>query len=177
MTAAAVAVFWAGIQVSSFWRASQDITHLQEQVSKGLPAVNGMRESAQGRERIAGIRSNLALSQAERQVVEGFLVNVAASAPQGARLDSIGVFRASDGWRTTVFGRASGATGAAAVNAATSLYHYLRSHSPKLRDINFQVTSYIPKDPAVAAGKPAPLDSANALTFTVTFVAPAPAEH
>lgn len=171
LTAAVVAVIWAAAQFSVFTREKNDLIRLQNQVSNAIPAVTTMRQSAQGRERIAGIRSTLAFSQDERRRVSDLLSNLAASAPPGAQLDSFSVARAAEGWKTVAFGRAVGPSGAAAVGAATGMYHYLQQRSPKLKDLDFQVSSYVPRPTADPAH---PQVGTDQLMFTVTFVAPGP---
>ena len=172
LTAAAVAAFWAVMQFAVFLRAKRDIVSVQAQVAKAIPAVAGMRQSAQGRQRIAGIRSALAFSQAERRLVGGLLTSLAESAPPGAQLDSFSVVRVGQGWKTTVFGRAAGASGSAALSTATGMYRHLQQRSPQLRELDFQVSSYLPR-PAVDSGG---AKAGDQLLFTVTFVAPAPAQ-
>jgi hypothetical protein len=139
-------------------------------VSQAILAVTSMRQSAEGRARIAGIRANLASSLDERRTVSELLSNLAAAAPPGAQLDSFSVDRAADGWRTVVFGRSRGATGAAAVSNATKMFHFLQRRSPKLKDLDFQVSSYVPR----AATESGSSQLADELLFTVTFVAPVP---
>lgn len=172
LTAAAVAAFWAVMQFAVFLRTKRDLMSVQAQVAKALPAVAGMRQSAQGRQRIAGIRAALAFSQAERRLVGGLLTSLAESAPPGAQLDSFSVVRVGQGWKTTVFGRAAGASGSAALSAATGMYRHLQQRSPQLKELDFQVSSYLPRQ-AVDSG---PATGGDQLLFTVTFVAPAPAQ-
>jgi hypothetical protein len=172
LTAAAVAVFWAAMQFALFLRTKRDVVTVQAQVARALPAVGGMRQSAQGRQRIAGIRAALAFSQAERSVVSSLLTSLAESAPAGAQLDSFAVVRVGQGWKTTVFGRAAGASGSAALSAATGMYRRLQQRSPKLKELDFQVSSYLPR-PAADSGAGTGADQ---LLFTVTFVAPAAAQ-
>jgi hypothetical protein len=172
LTAAAVTAFWAVMQFSVFLRTKRDLGSVQAQVAKALPAVTGMRQSAEGRQRIAGIRSTLAFSQEERRRVDDLLMSLAESAPPGAQLDSFSVERVGEGWHTTVFGRAAGASGSDAVSAATSMYHHLQQRSPKLKDLDFQVSSYLQRQPTDSAHRA----GADQLLFTVTFVAPGPAQ-
>jgi hypothetical protein len=172
LTAAAVAAFWAVMQFAVFLRTKQDVVRAQAQVAKALPSIERMRQSAEGRRRIAGIRSILAFSQEERRRIGDLLVSLAESAPAGAQLDSFTVERIGQGWKTTVFGRAAGTSGSAAVNAATGMYHRLQQRSLKLKNLDFQVSSYLPRQAADSARGPNP----DQLLFTVTFVAPGPAQ-
>jgi hypothetical protein len=172
LTAAALAAFWAVMQFAVFLRTKQDIVRAQGQVATALPSLARMRQSAEGRHRIAGIRSTLAFSQEERRRIGDLLMSLAESAPTGAQLDSFSVERVGQGWKTTVFGRAAGMSGSAAVSAATGMYHRLQQRSPKLKDLDFQVSSYLPRPPADSTRGP----GADQLLFTVTFVAPGPAQ-
>ncbi len=172
LTAAAVAAFWATVQFAVFLRTKREITSLQEQVAKALPGVAAMRQSAQGRQRIAGIRSALAFSRDERRMVGGLLTSLAESAPPGAQLDSFSVVRVGQGWKATVFGRAAGASGSAALSAAIGMYRHLQQRSPKLKELDFQVSSYLPRQPADSGAA----RGADQLLFTVTFVAPGPGQ-
>jgi hypothetical protein len=172
LTAAAVAAFWATVQFAIFLRTKRDVMAVQAQVAKALPGVAGMRQSAEGRQRIAGIRSSLAFSHEERRRVSGLLTSLAESSPAGAQLDSFSVVRVAQGWRTTVFGRAAGGSGSAALSAATGMYHHLQQGSPKLKELDFQVGAYLPRQPADSTRGA----TADQLLFTVTFVAPAPAQ-
>ena len=61
------------------------------------------------------------------------------------------VYRVEDGWKATVFGRASGASGPAAMSVASALYRQFQRQS-KLKDLKFDV-SHAPRligDNAVA---------------------------
>jgi hypothetical protein len=170
MAAALAAVVWAAVQFAGFRQQRQELFRLQQEVSQAVPAVTAMRQSAEGRARIAAIRANLASSLDERRTIGELLSNLAAAVPPGAQLDSFSVDRAADGWRTVIFGRSRGATGAAAVTNATKLFHFLQRRSPRLKDLDFQVSSYVPRTGAELGSSPA----ADELLFTVTFVAPVP---
>jgi hypothetical protein len=172
LTAAGIAAFWAAMQFAVFVKTKREVVRVQAQVATALPAVAAMRQSAEGRQRIAGIRSSLAFSQEERRRVGDLLMSLAESAPAGAQLDSFSVVRVGEGWKTTVFGRAAGASGSAAVSAATGMYHHLQQRSPNLKDLDFQVSSYLPREPADSARGA----GADRLLFTVTFVAPGPVQ-
>jgi len=172
LAAAAVAVFWAATQFSGLIRTKRDLVRVQHLVEQGLPAVTEMRQSADGRKRIAGIRSSLAFSVEERRRMGDLLLSLTESPSPGARFDSLSVERVSDGWKTTVFGQAAGASGSAAVSAATGLYHHLQQRSPKLKNLDFQINSYVQTPPADSANRTA----VDQLFFTITFVAPGPAQ-
>lgn len=172
LTAAAVAAFWASMQFLVFRQTRQRLTLTQAQVSRASTAVAGMRSSVEGRQKIAGIRSNLAFSVEERRRVRELLMTLAESSPPGAQLDSFSVERVGEGWKTSLFGRAAGATGSAAVGAATSMFHHLQRSSLKLKSLEFQVSSYLP----AKAGDSSSMAGANQLTFEITFVAPGPVQ-
>jgi hypothetical protein len=173
LAAAAVAAFWASMQFVVFVRLRDRLTNLQTQVSSASSAVSGMRASAAGRQKIAGIRSGLAQSSEERGSVSDLLATLAESAPPGTQLDSFTVQRVSDGWKTAIFGRAAGATGSAAVGAATTMYHHLQRRSPKLRNLDFQVSSYLP----ASRGDTASLKGVTQLAFEIVFTAPGPVQR
>lgn len=173
LAAAGIAFLWAATQFAGFTRERQALLRLQNQVATAMPAVSSMRQSADGRARIASIRASLASSQDDRHRVGDLLSNIAASAPPGAQLDSFSIERIPDGWKAVIFARAAGATGAAAVTTATSMFHFLERRSPRLKDLDFQVSSYQPT--AAAAGQqPGPTHTGqNQLLFSVSFIAPA----
>jgi hypothetical protein len=165
LTAAAVAVFWCAMQLLVLGRSRQEIVRLQAQVERGLPAVAGMRQSAEGRERIAAIRAALASSQDERRDIDELMRRLADVPQPGATLDSFSVIRVEDGWKTTVFGQATGATGSAAMSAASGVYRYFRRQEPALKSLTIE-TSYMPAPAADSTVK-------DDLRFAITFVAPA----
>jgi hypothetical protein len=166
--AALIAFLWCAVQFAGLRHERQTLVGLQEAVSRSVPALANMRQSAEGRARIAGIRAGLIASRDERHRVGNLLANLAAAAPPGAQLDSFTVERVAEGWKTVVFGRSSGPTGAAAVGNATGMYHFLQRRSPGLKDLDFQVSSYLP-GPQTRAGATAA--SSDQLLFTLTFVA------
>ena len=168
MAFAGLAVVWAVIQFATLMRVERDTTAAQAQVTKSLTAVSGMRASAAGRARIAGIRSALAASRDEHRRVADVLRRLAESAPQGAQLDSFSIERIGSGWKTTIFGRAAGTTGSAAVTAATAMYHHLQGESPKLKNLEFAVSAYLPKK----EGDSSKVANLNRLLFTIAFLAP-----
>jgi hypothetical protein len=174
MAAAALALLWCGIQFGELRRDRNALAQLQDAVTRGVPAVASMRRSADGRARIAGIRASLQSSQADRRQLAELLSSLAAAAPVGAQLDSFSVERVPEGIKTVVFGRAVGPTGAAAVTNATGMYHYLERRSPRLKDLDFQVSSYVSAPVAPAGVSPT---VQNALLFTVTFVSPSAGER
>ena len=169
LTAAAVAAFWCAMQVMVLQRTEGDIVKLQARVEQSVPAVSALRESAQGRQRIAGIRANLEASRSERLAVAEVLLGMSRAAQSGAQLDSVSVNRVEGGWKATVFGRASGASGAAAMGVASGLYRQFQ-RQPKLKDLQFDVT-YAPR----LTGENAVVETDD-LRFTISFVAPSPGE-
>lgn len=170
LTAAAVAAFWCAMQILVLQRSKSDITKLQAQVERSVPAVNALRQSAQGRERIAGIRTNLESAQAERRAVTDLLLGLSAAAQIGAQLDSVVVNRVEGGLKTTLFGHAVGVTGVAAMSAASGLYRHFQ-RQPKLKDLEF-ASSYSPR----LSGLPSVAAAGDDVRFTISFVAPGAAE-
>lgn len=164
--AAAIAAFWCAMQVLTVSRLRADVERLQNQVEQASPALAKARESIQGRERIAAIRSVLADANAERDAVARFMSIVADASAPGTRLDSIAMVRADDGLRTTLFGQSSGPSGPAAMSAATSYYRHFRN-STRLKSLAFS-SAYVPRTPGEKGIVPPGED----LRFTVSFVAP-----
>lgn len=163
---AAVAIIWAGFQFAGLMSDRQRLLDLQREVNRGIPALTAMRQSASGREELAGIRRTLASARDDRAKLADLLANLAAAAPPGARVDSFSIERTQDGLKTVVFGRATGPSGSAAVSAASAMYHYFQRHSPNLKKLDFQLGAAKTRaatDSAAAAGE---------LSFTVSFVAP-----
>jgi len=167
--AAAIALIWAGAQFTSLLAERRRLLDLQGEVTRAAPTVAALRQSAQGREELAGIRKTLVGARADRRKLADLLSSLAASAPPGARVDSFNVQRTSDGLRTVVFGRASGPSGSAAVSAASGMYHYLQRHAPGLKKLDFQVSASRSRPQADTVANPA---GRNELIFTVSFVAP-----
>jgi hypothetical protein len=163
-------VFWAALQFAVMQGTRREIVRLQAQVERAVPAVNGLRESARGRERIAGIREALATSHAERRALGVLLVGIAEAAPPGAQLDSFTVTRVGDGLKTRVFGRASGPSGPAALSAAAGLFRHFQ-RQPNLKELAFE-PSYgrEPVDPAVNR-------AGDDVLFMISFLAPGEGTH
>ncbi|HEY6219640.1 MAG TPA: hypothetical protein VIV65_06260 [Gemmatimonadaceae bacterium] len=162
------AFFWAGIQFMGLVRDRSELIRLQREVSQAIPAVAALRQSAEGRQRIADIRSILSNSRDDRRRMVQLLASFAAAAPPGAQIDSFTVDRTQGGLKTAVFGRAAGPSSAKAVAAATTMYHHFQ-RQPRLRDLDFQVIAYLP---AAAATDSARAANASQLIFTVTFLSP-----
>lgn len=167
LTAAGVAAFWAGMQVMSVRRTSSDLENAQGRVAQTLPALSRARESAQGRERIAGIRSALRTATADRAALVELMDRVSDAPRNGAQLDSLAVTRVADGLKTTLFCHAGGATGPAAMGAATALYRHFKALSG-LKSLEF-TSEYGSRPVAPTPGSA----QAENLRFTVTFLSPA----
>lgn len=168
--AAALAAFWCAMQVLTVRRLRADVERLQVQVEQTSPALAKARESIQGRERIAAIRSALASANVERDAVAQLMSIVADAAQPGTRLDSIAMVRADEGLRATLFAQSSAASGPAAMTAATSYYRHFRNSS-RLRDLAFS-SAYVPRTP----GEKGVVTPGEDLRFTVSFVSPVGAE-
>lgn len=165
MTAAAVAAFWATMQVVNVNRARADIERLQGQVDRAVPALATARESAQGRERIAAIRAALRASQLERAIAADLMSAIATATRPGTQLDSIRVTRVEEGLKATLFYRATAATGPAAVSAARGHFTHFKAQ-PGLRNVAFE-SSFIPR---MGTAEPSPSEQEQ-LQFTVSFIA------
>jgi len=165
-TAAAVAAFWASMQVMVVKRSSDDIERTQARVEQTLPALSRAKESAQGRERIAGIRAALRASTSDRTALAQLMDGVGNAPPNGAQLDSLSIARVADGLKTTLFAHAEGATGPAAMSAATSFYRHFKSVTG-LKHLEFS-SAYGSRSASSGVTSPPGED----LHFTVTFVAP-----
>jgi hypothetical protein len=162
-TAAAVCAFWAAMQVLAVSRERSAVESLQAQVHRALPAVETARASAQGRERIASIRTALLAASREKSAVASLMARIAAAAQPGTRLDSLRMERVPDGLQAKLFLHATAVSGPAAMSAATGFYRYFQSQK-ELKDLDFQSTYAIPATVAVP--------SAEELLFTVSFIAP-----
>ncbi|HET9426197.1 MAG TPA: hypothetical protein VFO55_12590 [Gemmatimonadaceae bacterium] len=166
LTAAAVAAFWAGLEVLSLRKTRVEVERLQAQVERALPTVSGLRQTAQGRERIAGLRAALQASTDDRAAISGILSSVAGATSYGARLDSISILRVEEGLQTRLSGQASGTSGPAATSAATGFYGHFRRRSD-LAKLDFQ-SVFIPRGPADKSAL-----ARDDLRFTISFVASA----
>jgi hypothetical protein len=166
LTAATVAAFWAGMQVLTVRQTGADLEKAQARVAQSLPALMRARESAQGRERIAGIRSALRSANDDRAAVVELMDRVSDAPNNGAQLDSLAVTRVAEGLKTTLFCHAGGTTGPAAMSAATSFYRHFKAVSG-LKNLEF-TSAYGSRPMTAAAASPG-----EDLRFTVTFVSPA----
>ena len=169
LAAAGVAAFWAGMQVLTVSRERANLERVQAQVEQAVPVVANARQSAQGRERIASIRATLRDASLEKTAIADLMSHVSAASQIGTQLDSLRVTRSPEGLRTILYCHATGATGPAAMGAATAFYrHFQRADG--LKELEFG-SAYAPREGAasVAAG-------AEELRFTVSFVAPAGAQ-
>jgi hypothetical protein len=166
LTAAAVAAFWAVMQLVVVTRARGDVERLQSQVDRSLPALATARQSAQGRERIASIRAALRESQMERAAVADLMSGIASASQPETQLDSLRVVRTADGLQTKLFCRATAATGPAAMSAARGFYTHFRARTA-FRNLEFE-SSYAPQAP----GQPT-APAGEDLRFTISFVAAA----
>lgn len=167
LTAAAVAAFWCAMQLMVLQRTRSEIARLRADVERSLPAVDAMRQSAQGRERIAGIRASLDASKEERRSAAELLATISNAIAPGAQLDSFKVSHVEDGWKTVLFGRATGPSGPAAMSVASNLYRRLQRQGPKLKDLTFE-SFYLPRS---AVGEENPVG--DDLRFVISFIAPA----
>jgi hypothetical protein len=168
---AAIALIWAGVQFASLLGERRTMIDLQSEVTRATSAVAALRQSAQGREELAGIRKTLLSVREDRRKLATLLSTLAASAPAGARVDSFNIQRTADGLKTIVFGRATGLSGSAAVSAASGMYHYLQRNAPGLKKLDFQIGASRSRAPVDSQAKG---QEQNELIFTVSFVAPQP---
>ena len=164
LTAAAVAAFWAAMQVMMVSRNRADVERLQAQVDRSLPALATARQSAQGRERIAAIRAALRESQVERAAIAELMSGVAGASQPGTQLDSLRVTRTAAGLETKLFCRAAAPTGPAAMSAARGFFTHFRSR-PEFTNLEFE-SSYEPRQ-----GSGVTTPSGENLWFTISFVA------
>ena len=171
LTAAAVAAFWAGMQVLTVGRERTELERVQAQVERTLPVVASARQSAQGRARIASIRTTLREANMERSSLAVLMSRISAATQTGTQLDSLRVTRVPDGLRTTLYCRATGVTGPAAMSAATGFYRHFQSGAG-LKELEFE-SAYHPRE---SSGAVTAANSGEDLHFTVSFVAPAGAQ-
>jgi hypothetical protein len=167
LAAAAVAAFWAGMQVLKLSRERASIENVQAQVARAVPIVANARQSAQGRERIASIRTTLREATIERSALADLMSRISTASQTGTHLDSLRITRVADGLRTTLFCRATATTGPAAMSAATGFYRHFRT-TPGLKELEFE-SAYVPRGEGAI---PTSVDGED-LRFTVSFVAPA----
>jgi hypothetical protein len=165
-TAAAVAAFWAGMQVLTVRREQRSLEDLQSRVERALPALAGARQSAQGRERIASIRNALRDAGVEKAAVTSMMAAVSTGPQSGTQLDSLRISRVVDGLRTTLFGHATAPSGPAAMSAATNFYRRFKSGSG-LKDAAFE-SAFTPRQPAGTATPGGPEE----LKFTISAISP-----
>ena len=137
LTAATVAAFWAGMQVLAVWRERSSLERVQAQVERTLPVVANARQSAQGRERIASIRSTLREANIERSSLASLMSRISTATRTGTQLDSLRVTRVPEGLRTTLYCHALGATGPAAMSAATGFYRHFQTVT-ELKELEFE---------------------------------------
>jgi hypothetical protein len=166
MTAAAVAAFWAGMEVLTVKREQARLEEVQARVERALPALASARQSARGRERIASIRAALQDAVIEKAAVVGVLSALPAGPQPGTQLDSLHVIRVPEGVRTTLFGRASAPSGPAAMSAATYFYRRFKSGSG-LKDMSFS-SDFLPRP---GTGSP-DSQSQEELTFRISALSP-----
>jgi hypothetical protein len=166
MTAAAVAVFWAAMQILAVKREQRSLLEVQGRVERAIPALASARASAQGRERIASIRNALRDALAEKATFVS-MMNATTNGPQpGIQLDSLHIVRGVEGVRTTLFGRAAGPSGPAAMSAASTFHRRFKSASG-LREVGFE-SHFLPQ-----AAPPVPGSRrVEELAFTVSGLAP-----
>ena len=167
LTTAAVAAFWAGMQVLSVNRERNALEDVQNRVERALPALATARQSAQGRERIASIRNALADANMEKTAVTAMMSAVSSATESTTQLDSVRIVRVAEGLRTTLFGHATASSGPAAMSAASAFYRRFRSASG-LTDVAFE-SDFAPRDGGSAPG------SLEDLKFTIAALSPAPA--
>jgi hypothetical protein len=164
-TAAAVSVFWAGMQLLAVKREQRSLEEAQLRVEHALPAIARARESAEGRERIASIRAALGDAIAEKSAVSTVMAAVPAMPQSSAQLDSLHVDRTVEGIRATLFGHARAPTGPAATSAANFYYRRFKS-ATGLKDVSFE-SSFRPRDAASAIG-----EELEHLSFTISGLSP-----
>ena len=167
LTVAAVAAFWAAMQVLTVWRERSSLERVQAQVERTLPVVANARQSAQGRERIAAIRSTLREASGEKASLASLMSRISDASQAGAQLDSLRVTRVPDGLRTTLYCHAVGPTGPAAMSAATDFYRHFQRDTG-LKELDFE-SAYGTREGRAAAAPAAGDD----VRFTVSFIAAA----
>jgi hypothetical protein len=169
LTAAAVAAFWAGMEVLSVKREANRLVAAQTQVERTLPAIAGARQSARGRERIASIRAALRAVNLEKAALGDLMSSINAAPSSGTQLDSVRVNRVADGFETRLFGHASAPTGPAAMSAATGYYRHFRTLTG-LKQLDFE-SAYALRPPPGSIDPPSRPDEE--LSFSISFIAPA----
>jgi hypothetical protein len=163
LAAAAVAAFWAGMQVLRMERTRSDLEQVQQRVERAVPEIASARRSAEGRERIASIRTALDAANAEKAAATRLLANLGTGWQGGTQLDSLRLLRVEKGLAATVFGQATASTGPAAMGSATALYRHFQAASG-LTGIRFE-SEYVPRvgnDPSAV----------EILKFSISTVAP-----
>jgi hypothetical protein len=165
-TAAAVAAFWAAMQILGVRREQQSLLEVQTRVERAIPALAAARQSAQGRERIASIRNALRDALAEKTSVITMMNAVPTGPAAATQLDSLHIVRVVDGVRTTLFGRAAGPSGPAAMSAATIFYRRFKSQSG-LGNVAFE-SHFLPHTRMDASGS----RTFEELSFTVSGLSP-----
>jgi hypothetical protein len=164
LTAAAVAAFWASLQVLAVRRETRNLEAVQSRVEAAVPALASARQSAQGRERIASIRTALHDASVEKSSIVTLMSAAATGTQSGTQLDSLRVIRVVEGIKTVLFGHATAASGPAAVSAATTFYRRFKTQSG-LKDFSFE-SAFAPRDGGSA---PAGLEE---LRFTISALLP-----
>jgi len=166
LTAAAVAAFWAGMQVLTVNREKASLQDVQSRVERALPALAAARQSAQGRERIVSIRSALRDASLEKTSVAAMMNAVSTGPQSGTQLDSFRITRVVEGLKTTLYAHATAPSGPAAMSAATTFYRRFRAESG-LKDATFE-SAFAPRE---AAHSPA-AGNLEELKFTISVLAP-----
>lgn len=166
LAAAAVAAFWAGMQVLTVRRERADLERVQAQVDRALPMIDNARQSATGRERIAAIRTALRDANVGKSKLAELMGHVGTAPQSGAQLDSLRIERVAEGLQARMFGHSTAATGPAAMSAATSLYRHFGAVGG-LANLGFE-SAYTPR----GAGATTPAPAGEELKFTISFVAP-----
>lgn len=141
--AAAVAVFWAGMQILTVKREQRSLENAQSRVELALPALAKARQSVEGRERIASIRAALGDAMAEKGAVATVMAAVPALPQSNAQLDSLHVARVVEGVRATLYGHVTAQTGPAATSAANFYYRHFKS-ATGLKDVSFESSFLAP---------------------------------
>lgn len=164
--AAAVAVFWAGMQMLAVKREQRGLEDVQLRVERALPALAKARESAQGRERIASIRNALRDAAVEKAAVTAMMNALPAGSQSAAQLDSLRVTRVVDGVKTMLYGHAAAPSGPAAMSAATIFYRAFQSKSG-LKNVAFE-SDFLPRPQGDPVSR-----HLEELTFRISALSPA----
>jgi len=126
VAAAALAILFAGRQVTSLHGDRAATERLRNSLKATIPTVEPMRQIAERRSDFAKQVEYVRSVQGERSALAQSLVAIASTTPDAIRFDSLHVTRSATGWNVIVAGAAKGASGAQAVRSLDGFFTSLR---------------------------------------------------